>query len=164
MRISLVVAMDRQRVIGVAGGLPWHLPADLRHFRAITMGKPIVMGRRTYESINRALPGRRNIVVSRNRQWPTPPGCEVAHSLEHALELTSSSGEVMIIGGAALYRAALARAQRIYLTEVNADVPGDVHFPPIAPEQWRETERVEHPADDRNAYPLSFVVLERISS
>jgi len=164
MRVSLVVAMDRQRVIGVAGGLPWHLPADLRHFRAITMGKPIVMGRRTYESINRALPGRRNIVVSRNRQWRAPPGCEVAHSLEHALDLAGSADEVMIIGGAALYRAALERAQRIYLTEVHAEVGGDVHFPPIPAGQWRETERVEHPADNRNAYPCSFVVLERISS
>lgn len=162
MRISLVVAMDRQRVIGAGGALPWHLPADLKHFREITMGKPIVMGRRTYESINRALPGRRNIVVSRNPAWPAPPGCERAHSLEHAVQLAGAADEVMVIGGAALYRAALPRAQRIYLTEVHATVDGDVHFPPISPEQWRETERVERPADDRNPYSCSFVVLERI--
>ena len=136
MQISLVVAMDRQRAIGVGGALPWHLPADLRHFREITMGKPIIMGRRTYESIGRALPGRRNIVVTRNRGWPVPSGCEVVYSLDDALALTASAAEVMIIGGAALYRCALPRTQRIYLTEVQAEVGGDVHFPPLAPGDW----------------------------
>lgn len=162
MRISLVVAMDRMRAIGAGGTLPWHLPADLRHFREITMGKPIIMGRRTHDSIGRALPGRRNIVVTRNREWPAPAGCEVAHSLEEALALAGAASEVMVIGGAALYRCALPLAQRIYLTEVQAEVGGDVHFPPLDAGAWRETARVQRAADERNPYPCSFVILDRI--
>lgn len=161
MRISLVVAMDRTRAIGAGGTLPWHLPADLRHFRDITMGKPIIMGRRTHDSIGRALPGRRNIVVTRNRDWPVPKGCEAAHSLEEALTLAGDAAEVMVIGGAALYRCALPLAQRIYLTEVHTEVGGDVHFPPLDPQEWRESARVQRAADERNPYPCSFVILER---
>jgi len=139
-RISLIVAMARNRVIGRDGALPWHLPEDLRHFRELTMGKPIVMGRLTHESIGRPLPGRDNIVVSRNREWSVP-GCEVVGSLDAALEraalLAGADGEVMIIGGARIYAAALPRAERIYLTRVEDDIDGDTRFPELDTGVWQ---------------------------
>jgi dihydrofolate reductase len=158
--LALVVAMDRQGVIGKGGTLPWRLPADLKHFRAITWGKPLVMGRKTHESIGRPLPGRKNIVVSRDPGYSSP-GCSVVHSIEQALAHTQSAAEVMIIGGAALYAETLPRAQRIYLTEVHAEFDGDVHFPAYDRTAWRERERVDRPADAVNLYPYSFVLLER---
>jgi dihydrofolate reductase len=158
--LALVVAMDRQGVIGKGGTLPWRLPADLKHFRAITWGKPLVMGRKTHESIGRPLPGRKNIVVSRDPDYSSP-GCSVVHSIEQALAHTQAAAEVMIIGGAALYAETLPRAQRIYLTEVHAEFDGDVHFPAYDWTAWREHERVDHPADAVNLYPYSFVLLER---
>jgi dihydrofolate reductase len=157
--LALVVAMDRQGVIGKGGTLPWRLPADLKHFRAITWGKPAVMGRKTHESIGRPLPGRKNIVVSRDPGYSSP-GCSVVHSIEQALAHTQSAAEVMIIGGAALYAETLPRAQRIYLTEVHAEFDGDVHFPAYDRTAWKERERVDHPADAVNLYPYSFVLLE----
>lgn len=158
---SIVVAVARGGVIGDAGGLPWHLPADLKRFRAITMGKPIVMGRKTHESIGRALPGRHNIVISRHPER-IARGCTVMPSLQAALIFADSGEEVMIIGGARLYREALPRARRLYLTEVHADARGDVYFPDIDRGQWREIERQERPADDQNGHPLSFLILERV--
>lgn len=163
-RIALIVAMAENRVIGRAGGLPWHIPADLRHFKAITMGKPIVMGRRTFESIGRPLPGRPNIVVTRDRsrQWP---GVEVAHDVEAALALAQRQAErlgvdeILVIGGAALYRAVLPRAERIYLTLVHESVEGDTLFPDYDPAAWRETAREE--CADIHRVPVSFVVLDR---
>jgi len=158
---AIVVAIARGGVIGKAsGGLPWHLPADLKHFRAITMGKPIVMGRKTHESIGRALPGRQNIVISRHPEQ-IARGCAVMPSLAAALVFADSGEEVMIIGGARLYQEALPRVGRLYLTEVHADAKGDVYFPNIDRAQWREVERRERRADDKNAYPLSFLILER---
>jgi len=151
-------------VIGANGRLPWRLPADLRRFRALTMGKPLLMGRRTYESIGRPLPGRRSIVLSRDPRFRAP-GCEVAHSLGEALErAAAASVEIMIGGGAELYRQALPLAGRVYLTQVQAhcrDCRGGLRFPPLSPAEWREVERRERPADARNSYPLSFIVLER---
>lgn len=161
MNCAIVVAMDRGGVIGRGGRLPWHLPADLRHFRAITLGKPIVMGRKTHESIARPLPGRENIVISQHPEW-IAPGCVVLPSLEAALAYAQAGQETMIIGGARLYQEALPRARRLYLTRVHADVLGDVRFPPIDLREWREIERQEHPADESNAYPLSFLILERV--
>ncbi|MEQ8233804.1 MAG: dihydrofolate reductase [Gammaproteobacteria bacterium] len=155
------MAMDRERTIGRDGTLPWHLPEDLKRFRAITMGKPIIMGRRTHASIGRALPGRRNLVLTRDRDYAAP-GCEVCVSLEDALARCADAPEVMIIGGAAVYRAALARAERLYLTEVDADVGGDVHFPPLDAEAWREVACEPHPRDARNAHDFRFRVLERV--
>ncbi len=160
-KCSIVVAVARGGVIGKAGGLPWHLPADLKHFRAITMGKPIVMGRNTHESIGRALPGRQNIVISRHPER-IARGCAVMPSLQAALVFADSGKEVMIIGGARLYQEALPRASRLYLTEVHADAKGDVYFPDTDRAQWREIERQERHADDKNAYPLSFLILERV--
>jgi dihydrofolate reductase len=152
--------MTAERVIGAGGKLPWHLPADLRRFRAITLGHPILMGRRTFESIGRPLPGRTNIVLTRDRQW-SAEGCLIAHRLEEALTMAAAIGEVMVVGGAGLYALSLPPAGRIYLTEVHAELAGDVWFPDYDREEWREVERTDHPTDPANRHPYSFVVLER---
>jgi dihydrofolate reductase len=161
-RVSLIVAMSENRVIGVANGLPWRLPAELRHFRAVTMGHPIIMGRKTHESIGRVLPGRRNIVVTRNRQYVSN-GVEVAHSVVEAIERCSDSNEVFVVGGAELYNETIDRADRIYLTLVHTRVDGgDTYFPEISPEVWREMERVPSPADENNPLACEFIVYERV--
>ena len=154
--------MARNGVIGRAGGLPWHLPADLKHFRAITMGKPIVMGRRTHTSIGRALPGRRNIVLSREPAYQAAD-CEVYDSLDAARVALAGAAEVMIIGGAALYAEALPHAARLYLTEVDAELAGDVYFPAFDPAAWQELAREAHHSDAHHAFNYCFVLLERIS-
>ena len=161
-RIALIAAMAENRVIGRANRLPWRLPADLRRFKSVTMGKPVIMGRKTYESIGTPLPGRSNIVVTRDPDYRAP-GCQVVHSLEQALEAGAGHAEVMVIGGAELYRQALGRAERIYLTLVRAEVEGDALFPDIEPQQWRELERESHRADERNQYDYDFVTLQRVS-
>lgn len=158
--ISIVVAMDRLQAIGKDGGMPWHLPADLKYFRQITWGKPIVMGRKTHESIGKPLPGRENIVISHNPRWQSP-GCIVVPSLENALAHTADTPETMIIGGATIYQLALPLAQRIYLTEVHADIGGDVYFPLFDQQEWQELSRSDHPADTANRYAYSFVQLQR---
>ena len=159
--IAFVVAMARNRVIGRDNQLPWRLPADLRHFKHVTMGKPLLMGRKTFESIGRALPGRTNIVVTRDRNYRAA-GCIVAHSLDEGLEAAGSRDEIMVIGGAELFERLLPRARRIYLTLIDEDIPGDVHFPELPEGEWHETVRIDHPADDDNPHPYSFRVLERI--
>ena len=158
--IAIVVAMDRNHVIGREGGLPWHLPSDLRHFKRLTMGRPIIMGRRTHDSIGRPLPGRDNIVVTGNPAY-LAPGCRIAHSLDEALGLAADAPMACVIGGAALYREALPLASRIYLTEVHADAHGDVRFPRFERARWCEVAREYHPADARNPYAHSFVELVR---
>lgn len=160
MRINLVVAMATNRVIGRDGALPWHLPADLGRFREITLGHPIIMGRVTHRSIGRVLPGRLNIVVTGDPTAVLPGGVAVT-GFDAALAAAAPAPEVMVIGGDALYRAAFPRAHRIYLTEVHAELAGDVTFPMFALDSWREIAREDHPADARHAYPYSFVVLER---
>jgi dihydrofolate reductase len=157
---SIVVAMARNRVIGRNSQLPWHLPADLAYFKRVTMGHPVVMGRRTYESIGRALPGRLNIVVTRNGDFDAP-GCVVVPSLEAAWLAAGDAGEVSVIGGTSLFSAALPIADRIHLTEVEADVPGDTYFPQFDREGWIETEVSRHAADERHAYPFRILLLER---
>lgn len=154
--------MAENRVIGRENRLPWRLPADLRRFKSVTMGKPVIMGRKTYESIGKPLPGRSNIVVTRDPDYRAP-GCQVVHSLEQALEAGAGHAEVMVIGGAELYRQALGRAQRMYLTLVRAEVEGDTLFPDIEPQQWRELERESHRADEKNQYDYDFVILQRVS-
>lgn len=153
--------MAENNVIGKDGGLPWHIPADLKHFKAVTMGKPIVMGRRTYESIGRPLPGRLNIVVTRDpsRRWD---GVEVVQSLPDALERAAAHGadEIMIIGGGDLYRAALPLAQRIYLTRVHEAVEGDTVFPDLDPTEWREDSCDLR--DDIYRVPVSFRILDHV--
>ena len=160
MRRSLVVAMARNRVIGRDNALPWRLPADLAHFKQVTMGHPIVMGRRTYESIGKALPGRRNIVVTRNPAFQAP-GCIVVASLEAAWQAAGDADEVCVIGGTSLFAEALPVADVIHLTEVQADVPGDTCFPEFDRSAWREKEIARQPADARHAYPIRILELQR---
>jgi dihydrofolate reductase len=160
MRKSLVVAMARNRVIGRDNALPWRLPAELAHFKRVTMGHPIIMGRKTYESIGRPLPGRMNIVVSRNRDFAAP-GCTVVDSLEGAYEAAGDAEEVSIIGGTSLFEAALPTADCLHLTEVEADVQGDTWFPEFDHSQWTRHEVARHPVDDKHAYPFTILRLER---
>lgn len=160
MRISLIAALADNRVIGYRNRLPWRLPADLQHFKRMTMGKPLVMGRKTWESIGRPLPGRINIVVSRDTTLQADGGV-VVHSIEQALEAAAGAEEVMIMGGAELYAQALPRAGRLYLTEVKAAVEGDAWFPDIDLKDWVEVERERHCADEKNEYDYAFVVLDR---
>jgi len=160
MRRALVVAMSRNRVIGRDNQLPWRLPADLAFFKRVTMGHPVIMGRRTYESIGKPLPGRLNIVVSTNRHFEAP-GCTVAHSMEEAYRAAGDAEEVSIIGGSAIFEAALPGADVIYLTEVDAVVEGDVFFPDFDRSRWRETELERHAQDDRHAHAFRILKLER---
>lgn len=158
--VSLVVAAAANDVIGVDNRLPWHLPEDLRRFRDVTMGKPIVMGRRTHESIGRALPGRRNIVLS-GRPGYSAEGCEVADGLDAALALARDADEVMVIGGAALYREALPLARRIYLTRLHRRFEGDTRFPSLDNADWRAVERQDFPAGEERELGFSYLTLER---
>jgi len=160
--IVLVAAMGRNRVIGVDGGMPWRLPADLKHFKTVTMGHPVVMGRRTFESIGKALPGRRNIVVSRSLD-SVPSGCELAGSLDDALRRLGP-GPVMVIGGGQLYRAALPRAVRMELTFVDAAPDGDTHFPEWCHTDWNLAAMRRRPADAFNPHALVFCSFSRIQS
>ena len=161
MIISMIAAIGWQNAIGKNGALPWHIPEDLRYFKAMTLGKPVVMGRKTYESIGKPLPNRRNIVVTRNADWMAD-GVETAPSLEAALGLLRGTPEVMVIGGGALYNAALPAADRLYLTDVDQVVAdADAFFPTINPEAWAETSRTHLDATDKRP-ALTFRVLDRI--
>jgi dihydrofolate reductase len=160
--ISFVVAWDQNGVIGRDGALPWRLPDDMKRFREITMGHPVLMGRKTYESLPaqfRPLPGRWNIVLT-HQQGYDAPGCTVVNSLEQALALLADTDEVMVIGGAELFAQLLQRAGRLYLTEVQGEFAGDVTFPALNAAGWQEVAREEHVADERHAVPFSFVILE----
>lgn len=160
MTISIIVAMGHGRVIGLNNQLPWLLPADLKFFKAATMGKPIIMGRKTFESIGRNLPGRTNIVVTRNKKWKAE-GAKVVHTLEKAIKVAGKEkpDEIMVIGGAQIYAEALDHAQRLYITEVDINVEGDAFFPEKSGD-WNEVSRTAHPAEDEKpAY--AFVKLER---
>lgn len=168
MIVSIIVAIARNRVIGRAGTLPWHLPDELRYFRRITLGKPVVMGRKTYESIGKPLAERHNIIVSRNPEFQAP-GCSVVASLPAALAVARDSAperveEVMILGGADLFSEALPLARRLYLTEVHAEIAGDTLFPEYDTACWREMTREHHPADARHAHAFDWVLLERPST
>ena len=160
MRVALIAALAENRIIGRDNQLPWRVPADLQHFKALTMGKPIIMGRKTWESIGRPLPGRDNIVVTRDTGYQAE-GCKVVHSVAQALQVAAGAEEAMIIGGANLYEQTLDAADRLYLTQIRAEVEGDARFPDIDMQAWREVERESHPADERNEYAYDFVVLER---
>lgn len=160
-RLSIIVAADERGGIGRGGGLPWHLPGDLKRFKALTMGKPIVMGRRTWDSIGRPLPGRRSIVVSR-QDGLAIEGAEVFGSLEAALLALGDAPEACVIGGAEVYRQALPRADVVHLTRVHALVDADTFLPPIDAAEWEEIAREELPADERHAHACSFVTLQRV--
>jgi len=161
--VSIIVAADEHGGIGRGGGLPWHLPRDLQHFKAITMGKPIVMGRRTWDSIGRPLPGRRSLVVSR-QPGSAPAGVEVFGSLEAALRAAADAPETCVIGGAEIYRQALPYAEVVHLTRVHGSVEADTFFPPLDPAQWEEIAREDLPADERHAHATSFVTLRRVGA
>lgn len=162
--LSLVVAVAENGIIGRDGTLPWHLPDDLRYFKRVTLGKPVVMGRKTFESIGKPLPGRPNVVLTRDSAW-TAEGVSVTHSFEQALavaaEQAGDSAEIMVIGGADLFAMALPRASRLYLTEVRLRPEGDVYFPPYDRGEWAEVERTPGQADPDGRHTHDFVVLHR---
>ena len=161
MRLSIVVAMDDNRLIGSKNQLPWHLPADLAYFKKLTTGKSILMGRKTYDSIGRPLPNRRNIVITRNANISIP-GCEVVSSIDHALELTKEDPEVMVIGGASLCEQILPKINRLYITKIDGEFEGDVFFPKYDDFDWLEVSCESHPKDNSNAYSYKFIVLDRV--
>lgn len=161
--ISLAVAMADNGAIGRGNALPWRLPDDLRRFKALTMGKHLLMGRKTYESIGRPLPGRTNLVLTRDREWRAE-GVLVVRSLGQALGCARDAEELVAIGGAEIYRLLMPFARRIYLTLVHAEFAADTFFPDFDPTQWADVECHSHPADERNAYAFTFVTLERKSA
>lgn len=165
-RIAYVVAMDENRVIGRDNDLPWRLPDDMRWFREKTLGKPCIMGRKTYDSLPdrfRPLPGRLNIVVTRNSDYQAL-GAVVVHSVDEALQAAGDVEEVIIVGGGDLFRRLMPVVDRLYLTQVRGAVGGDVFFPPVDLSQWHETYRQEHPADERHPLPFTWLILDRKSA
>ncbi len=164
MKLSLIVAMSRNGVIGIDNQLPWHLPEDLKYFKSVTMGKPIIMGRKTYDSIGRPLPGRTNIVITRDPSWQAE-GVSVAQTLEAALSLgqvacnAAGADEIMVIGGEQIYRMTLPAADRLYLTQVDAEVEGDAFFPDIDLDQWQQVS--ERAPELTDTHPYRFVILDR---
>ena len=162
MIVSLIVAMDERGGIGKGNRLPWRLSADLKRFRELTMGHHIVMGRKTFESIGRALPGRQTIIVTRNPTLEVED-CLIAHSVDEALRLAEGRAEteVFICGGAEIYAHSIERADRLYITEVHAEVDADTFFPEWDRSLWREARSVYHPADEKNQYPTTFKLLEK---
>jgi len=157
--ISLIVAVSANGVIGRGGELPWHLSDDLKRFKQLTLGKPIVMGRKTFESIGRALPGRQNIVLTRQSEFAADE-CDVVSSIDAAIAASGDAGEIVVIGGSEIYKLFLPLAERIYMTRVHIDVDGEVRFPELDDELWQESERENHDADDLNEYEFTTSVLE----
>ena len=158
--VTLIVAVADNGVIGRANSLPWHLPEDLKRFKRLTMGKPMIMGRKTFESIGKPLPGRLNIVVTRDTNYRRE-GVEVVSGMDEALEAAAGAPEVMVIGGAELFRAFLPRAGRLHLTRVHGKIEGDVVWPALDMRQWEVIERERHEADERHAYAMTFEVWEK---
>ncbi|MHB1529221.1 MAG: dihydrofolate reductase [Acidiferrobacteraceae bacterium] len=160
-KISLVAAMAQNRGIGRDNHLPWRLPADLRHFRRLTTGGTLIMGRKTFESLGRPLPERHSIIISRSHGFRPPAPCLVVDSWASALATVRASAEVFVIGGASLYAQTIDLADRIYLTLIHANVEADAYFPEFTSEAWQESSRADHPADGENVYPYSFLILDR---
>lgn len=167
MKLALIVAAATNNVIGLNNQLPWHLPQDLKYFKAKTLGKPIVMGRKTYESIGRPLPGRTNIVITRQQGWRADPDVLIAHNIDQALELArdlvgaESDAEVMVIGGAEIYRNCLPQADRVYLTRIEKDVEGDAYFPSLPEGEWQQTS--SSAGVDDAPVRHQFLVFDRVS-
>lgn len=153
--------MAENRVIGRGNALPWRLPADMKRFKALTMGHAVIMGRKTFDTMGKPLPGRRNIVLTRDRRWSSP-GVEVTHDLAGALALAAGDSLVFVAGGAEIYGLALPRANRLDLTLVHATVDGDAFFPEFSPSEWSLVEDEKHAADDRHAFPFSFRRYQRV--
>lgn len=160
--ISLIVAMDQNRLIGKDNQLPWHLPADLQYFKKVTMGKPIVMGRKTFDSIGRVLPGRENVIVTRNRSY-TNDNCTVLHSVDEVKQFAEASEqEVFIIGGAEIFKEILPVADRLYITEIQESFEGDTYFPAIDEKKWKLVSSTPGIVDEKNKYAHQYIVLERV--
>jgi dihydrofolate reductase len=160
MRINAIFAMSENYVIGINNQLPWHLPADLKHFKKITLGKRILMGRKTYESMGRPLPGRCNMVMTKDTHFQAP-GCIVVHSIEKALAAVQENDEIFVIGGALLYQEMLPLVERLYMTIIHQHFEGDTYFPAINHAEWQEKERIDHAANGENKYSYSFIMLDR---
>ena len=164
MRVSAVVAASDNDVIGRDGGLPWHVSSDMKLFKEITLGKPVIMGRRTWESLpRRPLPGRRNIVITRQQEF-SADGAEPAHSVDEALAMCAGEAEVSIIGGGQIYADAMARTDRIYLTRIHMQVDGDTFLPELADSAWREVERRSFAKGERDDAAFTLIVLDRVKS
>tara|TARA_R110002050_G_scaffold269917_2_gene412663 strand:+ start:213585 stop:214076 length:492 start_codon:yes stop_codon:yes gene_type:complete len=161
MKLAIIVATDEQGLIGKENDLPWKLSADLQYFRRVTMGKPLIMGRNTHESIGRALPGRKNIIVTKNKTYQAED-CTVVHSINDALLACENMDEVMVMGGASLYEQLLPTADKLYLTQVHASLAGDTWFPTFEKNEWIEISRENHQADEKNEYAYSFIVYDKI--
>lgn len=155
-KLSIICGMDENRLIGSQNTLPWHLPADMAYFKKTTMGKPLLMGRKTYESIGKPLPGRRNIIISRDTDYHAD-GCEVSGSIHAALQQVKNQPEAMLMGGASLYEQTIELADCLYITEIHHQFEGDAWFPVIENNDWKEIWREDHAADERNQFPYSFV-------
>jgi len=160
MNLAIIVATDQSGVIGKENDLPWKLSADLQYFKRVTMGKPLIMGRKTHESIGRALPGRKNIIISSNKHFEADQ-CVVCHSVEQALAACGDAEEAMVMGGASLYKVFLPYANKLYLTLVHASLEGDTWFPEWDSKAWSQISREDHPADEKNEYPYSFIVYQK---
>jgi dihydrofolate reductase len=161
--ISLIVAAADNGVIGRDNALPWHLPEDLKHFKRVTLGKPVVMGRKTFESIGRPLPGRQNIVVTRDTNYHRD-GVTVVHSVDAAMAAAGGAAEILVIGGADLFRLFLPRAERVHLTRVHGDIDGDVRWTPLDEARWQRVAAQEHPADERHSHAMTFELWEKRQS
>jgi len=167
VKLSLIVAIAENGIIGKDGGLPWHISSDLKYFRKTTMGKPIIMGRKTFQSIGHPLPGRVNIVITRDTGFAAE-GVITAHSLDMALEVGTSLAlvkkidEIMVIGGAEIYRLTLPDADRLYLTRVHGEVEGDTHFPALDPDNWLEYSSERFPAGEKDSHDYSLIILDRV--
>ncbi len=152
--------MGKNRVIGKDNSLPWNMPADMKRFKELTTGKPVIMGRKTFESIGKPLPDRTNIIMTRDENYKAE-GCIVVHSVDEALKSAEGNEEVMVIGGAQIYKEFFPRANKMYLTVIDNDFEGDVYFPEYNRDEWKETEREEHEADEENKFSYTFFVLEK---
>lgn len=159
--ISMIVAMAENRAIGKDNELLWHLPKDFKYFKSVTMGKPILMGRKTFESIGKALPGRKNIVITRDNDF-TAEGVVTVHSIEAALEESRDFDDVMVIGGASFYEQMLSKVDTLYVTLVHQCFDADAFFPEIKANEWKIVEQVEHDVDEKHAYPFSFITYRRV--
>ena len=167
MKLAMIAAVAENNAIGINNKMPWYLPGDLRYFKAVTMGKPIIMGRKTFDSLKKPLPGRTNIVITRDQNWHHG-GVKVVHSMDDAIALAESvslingNQEVMIIGGEQIYRMALEKADRLYLTRVHQSFEGDAFFPELNESQWQETSRQDLRSEDENPITYSYLVLDRV--
>jgi dihydrofolate reductase len=160
MSLSIIVALSENHVIGSGNQLPWKLSADLKRVKSLTMGHHLIMGRKTYESIGRPLPGRTNVIITRNGSY-APEGCVVVNSLAAALELAKEDSEAFVFGGGEIFREALPLVNKIYLTKVHCMIDGDTHFPELNSSDWTELEREEFKSDEKNEYDYSFITLQR---